>query len=371
MLMQTEGARQQKHGPVRVTIVSDALPERNGVGAYYCDLMAQLSGDAFDCQPIGPAGPVNPILKTRLPGDGTQRLVVPSPFDFGRCLENHRPDVVVCATPGPFGLAGTRWARKLKARLLVGFHTDYASVTDVYHFAPLRLVSRKYCRTVDRWMFRNAEQVLCNAEPMIELANNLGAKRTTRIGTLLPPSVLQKPVESLPGQVSSVLFAGRLAPEKRLDQVIEAARQLPQLNFTVVGEGPLRRLVQQAASELANLNHLGWLNRADLVAQIDAHDVLVLPSKLESFGSVAFEAMARARLVAVTETCGIADWPQLAAHLTVFSRYKPLHQVLAAMAKQDSISHQARAHNARQAALQLNDESLAGWQTLLNGEETD
>jgi len=354
--------------PVRVAFVSDALPERNGVGAYYCDLMAQLPDEAFDCRTIGPAGPVGSWLNTRLPGDGTQRLVVPSPVAFKRCLSEFGPDVVVCATPGPFGLAGTRWARKLRARLLIGFHTDYASVTDVYHFAPLRVLSRRYCRAVDRWMFKNAERVLCNAAPMLDLANKLGAQQATRIGTLLPRAVLEKPVQETPQELGGVLFAGRLAPEKRLDQVVEAARQLPDMRFTVVGEGPLRGFVQQAVSELSNLAYMGWLNRSDLVAQIDAHDVLVLPSELESFGSVAFEAMGRARLVAVTATCGIVDWPQLSAHLTVFDRQTPLYKVLSEMAEENPMRRRARAEHARQAALELNSESLDGWKDLLIGD---
>ncbi len=357
------------HRPVRVAFVSDALPERNGVGAYYHDLVGQLPTDEFDSLVIGPSGPVRSWLSTRLPGDGTQRLVVPSPVDFGRCLTAHHPDVVVCATPGPFGLAGTRWAKKLGARLLVGFHTDYASVTDVYHFAALRMLSRRYCRTVDRWMFRNAEQVLCNAEPMIDLASRLGARRATRIGTLLPLAVLDKPAFGAPQRISRILFAGRLAPEKRLEQILEAARHLPHLRFTVVGEGPLRERVERAAAELGNLERTGWLSRTELVEQIDAHDVLVLPSELESFGSVAFEAMARARLGAVTETCGIADWPQLAEHLVVFDRNTDLHQVLAEMLEEKPGLHRARAERARQAALQVNAESLAGWRSLLNGEK--
>jgi glycosyltransferase involved in cell wall biosynthesis len=351
-----------------VAFVSDALPERNGVGAYYCDLMAQLPAEEFDCLAIGPSGPVSSWLNTPLPGDGTQRLVLPSPFDFQKCLDQYDPDVVVCATPGPFGLAGTRWARKRSARLLVGFHTDYGSVTDTYRFAPFRALSRGYCRAVDRWMFKHAEQVLCNADPMIRLADRLGAKQATRIGTLLPRAVLEKPVSGLPRQVDSVLYAGRLAPEKRLEQIVEAARQLPELKFTVIGEGPLRGALEQAAAELNNLRLKGWLDRTELVEQIDAHNVLVLPSALESFGSVAFEAMARARLVAVTKTCGIADWPQLSEHLIVFDQATPLHEVLASMAEESPSMKSARAAQARQAALQLNAESLAGWRDLLQGE---
>ena len=98
---------------VRVAFVTDALPERNGVGAYYCDLIDQLPVSEFDCLLIGPAGPVKPWLKAPLPGDGTQSLVIPSLPKFVGCLKAHHPDVVVCATPGPFGLAGARWADRI------------------------------------------------------------------------------------------------------------------------------------------------------------------------------------------------------------------------------------------------------------------
>lgn len=352
---------------LRVAFVSDATPERNGVGAYYCDLAAQLDPAEFDCLGVGPGGPVKSWLRLPLPGDGTQALVVPSPRDFGRRLARHRPDVIVCATPGPFGLLGVRWARRTGTRLLIGFHTDYAAVTDVYSHPLLRVLSRRYFRMIDRWMFRRAEQVLCNSDAMIELAQSLGAHRTACIGTLLPPGVLETPVTTAGADLRRVLFAGRLAPEKRLGQVLEAARRMPELRFTIAGEGPLRPEVERVAHELDNLDYTGWLSRGELLAQMDASDCLVLPSELESFGSVALEAMARQRLVCVTRTCGIADWPELAEHLVVFDRETPLHAVLSDLAKEPPRQRRARAEHGCSAARRLNRRSLAQWQTLLAG----
>lgn len=354
---------------VRVAFISDATPERNGVGAYYCDLASQLDPDEFDCLGLGPSGPVKPWLRLPLPGDATQAVVLPSLRGFSRSLAAHRPDVIVCATPGPFGLLGVRWARRSGTRLLIGFHTDYAAVTDVYGHVLLRALSRRYCRMMDRWMFRRAQQVLCNSESMIELARKLGARQTARIGTLLPPGVLETPVSPPRPELQRVLFAGRLAPEKRLAQVLEAARCLPQLHFVIAGEGPLRSEVEQAEAELDNLDYTGWLSRRELLAQMDASDALVLPSELESFGSVALEAMARQRLVCVTDTCGIADWPELAEPLVIFSRETPLHEVLAALRAEPDSQRLARAEQAGLAARRLHCQSLAEWQTLLSGRE--
>src|SRR5690606_3453489 len=119
------------------------------------------------------------------------------------------------------------------------------------------------------------------------------------------------------GQVSRVLFVGRLAAEKNLDQFLALSKTRPDLQFSVVGDGPLRAIVERHVSQQNNLKFLGWCPRETVVQQVDEHDLLILPSAVEAFGTVALEAMARRRLVMVTPACGINDWPELAGGLFV------------------------------------------------------
>ena len=176
---------------VRVAFVSDSMPERNGVGAYYADLIAQLEGTEFAPTFVCPGGAASGGFHFPLPGDATQQVFVPSPREFRGIMKRLKPHVVVVATPGPYGMLGVRWARKLGVRLIVGFHTDYAGVTDLYQGSLLRLFSRGYFRVVDRVMFRYADHVLANSAQMIEQAEAMGARKVSRIGTLLPKSVLE------------------------------------------------------------------------------------------------------------------------------------------------------------------------------------
>ena len=75
--------------------------------------------------------------------------------------------------------------------------------------------------------------------------------------------------------------------------------------------------MDQACVRLSNLHCHGWCTREQAVALVDQCEVLVLPSSVEAFGTVALEAMARQRLVITTPACGINEWPALARGLWV------------------------------------------------------
>jgi hypothetical protein len=75
--------------------------------------------------------------------------------------------------------------------------------------------------------------------------------------------------------------------------------------------------------------------------------VLVLPSKVESFGTVAMEAMVRQRLVLVSEACGITEWASLRQGLTVISSDCGLSQELQNCRKLSEFELFGRCHIAR------------------------
>lgn len=167
--------------------------------------------------------------------------------------------ITVSATPGPYGLLGCWWARRLGIPFVVGFHTHYSGVTDQYQNRFLRAFSRFYFNCADWLMFRCAE---------------LGARRAEVMGTLLPALSLKKPVTEIQGTIRKVIFAGRLAPEKRVHTIVEAAEALPHIQFTVAGDGPLRAEIEQAAERLANLECLGWVSRRKLLDAMDEVDLI-------------------------------------------------------------------------------------------------
>ena len=355
-------------GPV--IIISDALPERNGVGAYYKDLLDQLRNLGYEATMLAPNPDKWQLLKFPLPGDATQTVYLPSLFRFRRAMREIRPKAIVVGTPGPFGLLGTFWAKRLDARLIVGFHTHFSSVTDLYSNRWLRGFSRFYFNIADNLQFRYGDQILANSDQMVDLAKSLGAKNVEVMGTLLTPRALE-PATPLRERVEHILFAGRLAPEKRVQLVVDAARTLPDIQFTIAGEGPLKNDIQEQSASIPNLSVLGWIPRQQLLDVMDTADILVLPSTVESFGTVALEAMARQRIALVSRRCGIVDWPNLVEHIWQIDDGESLSDAIRRIAALEPQERQATAARARDAALGLNHNSIVHWVNMLKVTEPD
>lgn len=145
--------------------------------------------------------------------------------------------------------------------------------------------------TLFRPVVRAARMVLCVSESLTEKARSLGARevRVVPVGVTVPEATVE------PEDPPHLLFVGRLSEEKGVLELVEVARDLP---LVVVGDGPLRDRVPDAA---------GFVPPAELPGYLDRAAVVVCPSRREGYGVVARQAMAHARPVAATAVGGLAE----------------------------------------------------------------
>ena len=346
----------------RVAIFSDALPERNGAGAYYADLVAQL-GPFVERIEIFQPTPRRRLrwLALPLPGDKTQQLILPNLFRLWRQYRALRPDVVVAVTPGPFGLLGLFLAWRHRTGFLIGFHTQFGELMRLYGNTLFFRLAYRYLRFINQILCRRSDAVMVNNARLAATVRELGAKTVEVMGTALAEEFLRTPPPPAPERFARVLFAGRLAPEKNLPAILAAARALPALEFVLVGDGPLRASLEREAAALPNVRLTGWLDRPGLRREMDAASLLLLPSHLETFGTVALEAMARGRPALVAANAGIHDWAVLREALFVLPADETLASALARLQALPPETWAAKRLAARAAAEQLNRETVAQW----------
>jgi glycosyltransferase involved in cell wall biosynthesis len=352
----------------RILLFSDAAPERNGAGAYYWDLSFHLNERGQRAELICPgiAGSRwDGRIRLPLPGDKTQRVVFPPASQIIRFARRQPPDVIIVATPGPYGLLGLNLARRLGVRLVVGFHTSFQRVTGLYWNRLFNAMTNWYFGTCDRLLFRRADLVVANSEEMANLARGLGAPAIRVIGTPLPEAFLSEPPPLHRDGPLEVVYAGRLAAEKNVHALLDAAVECPEIHFRIAGHGPLSHTIARHAERLSNLDALGWLSRERLGKVLDSADLLVLPSHVEAFGTVALEGMARARNVLVSGNCGILEWSKLRRGLFHIMEGEDVTSALRRIAELDIAFRQEKARIARRAALELHQETVHAWLSLL------
>lgn len=102
----------------------------------------------------------------------------------------------------------------------------------------------------------------------------------------------------------------RLAPQKGVSYFLKAASLLKeyQVNFLVVGDGPLRDALEQEVTELGLQNRVIFTGKRDNIAEIlSIMDIYVLPSVTEGLPLTILEAMAAGKPVVATRVGGVPE----------------------------------------------------------------
>ena len=161
--------------------------------------------------------------------------------------------------------------------------------------------------------FRWCDAVVCNSQAAAARLAAAGVARDKLIviGNALPTAAFEPAASALPhrpGGLRVGMVARMNARYKNHAGFLRVASQIhqrmPDVEFLLVGDGPLRPDLEQQAAALGLGDHLIFLgDRRDIPAVLASMDVAVLTSDSESLSNVILEAMA-ARLPVVAYNVG-------------------------------------------------------------------
>lgn len=106
-----------------------------------------------------------------------------------------------------------------------------------------------------------------------------------------------------------LLFVGRLDRQKGVDVLLAAVQSMSAtVCLRIVGEQVVSERSGLPTSGCApHVEYLGWRDNAGVAAQINACDLVVMPSRWEGFGLVAVEAMRAAKPVVASSVGGLTE----------------------------------------------------------------
>jgi glycosyltransferase involved in cell wall biosynthesis len=214
-----------------------------------------------------------------------------------------RPDIAICAMPGPLDLLAARALRRLGIKFLVVVHDADAHPGDGM---PLQM-------TLQRWLVRRADGLVALSAHVANRLREQGlvGHRPLIMATHLPLvfGPPPPPPRSHGGRLR-LLFFGRLLPYKGLDLLAEALLVLGprgDMEMRVVGSGPdsevLAKLRKLPGVRVENR----WVAESEVGEILAWADALVLPYREASQSGVAAAAIAARRWVVATNVGGIAE----------------------------------------------------------------
>ena len=226
------------------------------------------------------------------------KAVLPNPISYyrlTRMIEQYDPNMIHIMTEGPLGLM-TSIHCTLKGR---PYTTMRCTRFELYfpHFEKLVSV---YLDT-----FHSFSKVCISPSPTLSLMNphknSIGILNGCNLQDFSHKGPYHYDIHKLPKPI--FLYVGRISKEKNIISLLEISTSLPG-SVVIVGDGPLKNIY---AKKYTNVHFMGWLQGKELSAAYRTCDVLVFPSKTDTFGQVMVEAQVSGLPIAAYPVVGPVD----------------------------------------------------------------
>jgi len=222
-------------------------------------------------------------------------------------------DVVQVNTPTPLGASVAQMGRKRGVPVVMGVHVQLE--TSSLQFPGVGWLVRWIMRCWYAWAFSRPVCLTAPTRFAADLARQVTSLPVYPVSNGLdldfePPSL---PKQRAGGE-RTVVYVGRLSPEKRPQDLIEIARYLGAgTRLLIIGDGPMRGRLEATAAKLGldgRVRFLGFVDEAHKASILDAADVFVMPSPTELQSIATLEAMAHgcAVVAADYETSAVPTW---------------------------------------------------------------
>lgn len=304
---------------MRVAIFAETfLPKWDGIASTTCRLLEHLERRGVESLMFAPEGAPARYAGTPIIGEPC----FPLPFypelklaqpraGLGDELADFRPDVVHVINPALMGAAGLRRARELDVPVVASYHTDIPGYLEKYNLT----LFRELLWGVFRWLHNQADLNLCPTEWIRRQLVGQGFERVDIWGRgvdcdLFCPARRDRTWrERLTGghpDAPLLIYAGRLALEKRIDVLRPVLDAVPQVRLAILGDGPERANLEALFAGTPTV-FTGKLDGTDLAAAYAAGDIFTFPGENETFGNVVQEAMASGLPCLVAAHSGLRD----------------------------------------------------------------
>ncbi len=298
--------------PLRIAMFSDsALPILNGVSISIAELITQLRNQGHSVHLFTAMQPhhreIDPntyrFRAMSTPFAKNYPLAYPPFYRMLRRFRRHEFDVIHTHTPFTIGFVGLRWAESHELPIVSTYHTLYDRYAHYLRILPRRYIRFRLAKHTN-FYYNSVDHVLTPSEASKKwLLRHSVTKPITVVPTGVPSGPMIDRAEArrhlgLEPHQKAMLYVGRLAREKNLEVLLEAAKHVFAKNaharLILVGDGPYRNACALMVRSMGigdRVRFAGFVPRAEVDRYYAASDLFVFSSITETQGLVVVEAM--------------------------------------------------------------------------------
>ena len=220
-----------------------------------------------------------------------------------------RPDYIHIETEGTLGLAARSLCRCKGLRFTSSYHTHFQLYADVYARLPIRFLLVPAAAAL-RWFHGAAARTFVSTESLREELARQGFKNLAVCPLGVDTSLFVRAPQAHDRGLARPVFAffSRVAPEKSPEEFLKL--DLPGTKL-VIGDGPDRKRLEKKYPKAV---FAGFQRGRDLADWLSSVDVVVMPSRTETFGLVVIESLAMGIPVAAHDVMGPRDIVKSGVH---------------------------------------------------------
>jgi len=310
--------------PKRIMWLTDTFGDCNGVSVSLKEMHEEfkkrnLPIDIVCCdssiQPDRNLVVLKPLKEFSLPIYADFRFRIPNFVELHNLFFEGGYDRIICSTEGVMGIFGLYLKHAYTVEASFYMHTDWLMFArkvlniEGHNFSQVRRILRSFYKAFDRIFVLNSDQ----KKWLSGVHMNLVPENVFQTAHWVNPCFKPQPANkeqafNLPGNTLVLLYVGRVSSEKgvlELPAIYQHAKEtLPNLSLVVVGRGPVQ---PQLKKEIPDAIFIDWVEQDKLPLIYASADMLVLPSRFDTFANVVLEALSCGLPVIAYNTKGPKD----------------------------------------------------------------
>lgn len=280
---------------MNILFITDAwTPQINGVVTALKKTILHLEASGHSVKVIDPS-----LFKTiSFPSYPEVRLALFPKKKLRQLLEEAHPNAIHIATEGPLGVATRNICQKQNIPFTTAYHTHFPLYLKQRTFLP-----ESFFFLYFRWFHNASTKTIVSTPTLGDMLASLGFHHLVvaplGVDTKLFSCTL--PQESFRYPRPIFAYLGRITKEKNVRDFLKL--NLPGTKI-LIGDGHDRKLLEKQYPEA---KFIGYRKGKEIPEALCKCDVLVMPSKTETFGLVVLEALACGLPVAAYPVMGPKD----------------------------------------------------------------